>query len=193
MKNTFVFAILLTCLSVSCKQSRNANRIKDMDSLKSMFKGLTDSVDVSRKAMIETDDNKISNIKRLLQEVSYTKTHNPSLLDSLQRLQTALPGKRYTPETMASERIDTYDLATDSLISALPRLMAGVPNIESYPLCAELNQEIQAANEGVLVERIHYDKHARAYNQFVKEYSKELKEGGYENLQPKSLFQLGSQ
>jgi hypothetical protein len=192
MKNIFIFAIFLTCLSVSCKQSRNANRIKDMDSLKSMFMGLTDSVDVSWKAMIEKDDNKISNIKRLLQEVSYTKTHNQSLLDSLQRLQTTLTSKRYTPETMASERIDAYDLATDSLVTALPRLMASVPNIESYPLCAELNQEIQAANESVLVERIHYDKHARAYNQFVKEYSKELKEVGYENLQPKMLFQLGS-
>jgi len=193
MKNSFVFAILLICLSVSCKQSRNANRIKDMDSLKNVFQGLTDSVDVSWRAMIKTDDNKIMSIKRLLQEVSYTKTHNTPLLDSLQSMQTALPGKRYTSETMISEQIDAYDFATDSLISSLPRLLASVPNIESYPLCTELNQEIQAANEGILVERIHYDKHARAYNQFVKEYAKELKEVGYGDLMPKKLFQLGSQ
>ena len=193
MKHLFFYGVLLTVWLFSCQKNRNANRTMDADSLRNVYTALRDSLDTSWEAMSQTDEAKHGNLKRLLQEVAYAKVYNRPLLDSLQRMHAALPGKRYTPQTMVSDRIDAYDLATDSLVSALPQLLASVPDIESYPLCAELSQEIQAANEGVLVERIHYDKHARAYNEFVKQYAEELKEAGYTDLEPKLLFQLASQ
>ncbi|MES2733132.1 MAG: LemA family protein [Bacteroidota bacterium] len=192
MKNRLLLFVLSIALLVSCKQTQNTNRIKDADSLKTQFTALNDSITSSWQVMMTSDSTKLGNIKRLLQEVSYSKVHNQPLLDSLMQQQAALLEKRYTIETMTSDKIDAYDAATDLLLGQLPRLTASVPDLERYPLCAELSQEIDAASQAVLLHRIHYDKYAKQYNQFISDYSKDLAELGYTGLKPKLLFQLSS-
>jgi hypothetical protein len=192
MKKNILLLFLGFALILSCKQNRNSNRIKDLDSLKTEFTILNDSLTSTWKLMIESDSAKLGNIKRLLQEVSYTKAHNQTLLDSLTQMQSNLTAQRYTMETMTSDRIDTYDAGTEALLNRLPRLAASVPDLDRYPLYAELSQEIDAAHQAVLLHRIHYDKYARQYNEMLQKYGKELAGAGYKDLKPKLLFQLGT-
>ena len=191
VKKQLFLVALSALLATACQQTRNAGSTIGADSLKTTYLALNDSVTRTWQRMTDSDDEKISNVKRLLQEISYTKVHNRALLDSLLRMQTALPAKRYTMETMVSEQIDAYDQATDSLLQQIPRLMASVPDLESYPLCAKLSQEIDSANQAVLMNRIHYDKYAKLYNQFIREHADALEKTGYAKQKPKPLFQLG--
>jgi hypothetical protein len=192
MKKNILFLLLSFAFIFSCKQGRNSSRIKDLDSLKTEFSTLNDSLTSTWKVMMDSDSAKLGNIKRLLQEVSYTKVHNKLLLDSLTQMQSNLVGQRYTIETMTSDKIDAYDAATDALLSRLPRLAASVPDLDRYPLYTELSQEIDSAHQAVLLHRIHYDKYARQYNDMIQKYGKELAQAGYTDLKPKLLFQLGT-
>jgi len=192
MKKNILFLLLSFAFIFSCKQGRNSNRIKDLDSLKTEFSTLNDSLTSTWKVMMDSDSAKLGNIKRLLQEVSYTKVHNKLLLDSLTQMQSNLVGQRYTIETMTSDKIDAYDAATDALLNRLPRLAASVPDLDRYPLYTELSQEIDSAHQAVLIHRIHYDKYARQYNNMIQKYGKELAKAGYTDLKPKLLFQLGT-
>jgi hypothetical protein len=192
MKKNLLLLFLSFALILSCKQSRNSNCIKDLDSLKTEFNTLNDSLTSTWKVMMESDSAKLGNIKRLLQEVSYTKVHNKPLLDSLMQMRMELSEQRYTMETMTSDKIDNYDAATEALLNRLPQLASSVPDLERYPLYSELSQEIDAANQAVLLHRIHYDKYARQYNEMIQKYGKELAGAGYTDLKPKLLFQLGT-
>jgi hypothetical protein len=192
MKNNVLFVIMAFALLFSCKQTRQSNRIKDLDSLKTEFAAINDSVASTWKEMADSDSSKLGNLKRLLQEVSYTKVHNQPLLDSLMQMQANLVEMRYNAETMTSEKIDAYDAATDDLLSRLPRLAASVPDLERYPLYTQLSEEIDSAHQAVLIHRIHYDKYAKQYNELIHQYKKELESLGYSNLKPRLLFQLGS-
>jgi len=192
MKKNILFLFLSFAFILSCKQSRNSNRIKDLDSLKTEFNILNDSLAANWKVMMDSDSAKLGNIKRLLQEVSYTKVHDKLLLDSLTRMQSTLMGQRYTIETMTSDKIDAYDAATDALLNRLPHLAASIPDLDRYPLYTELSQEIDSAHQAVLIHRIHYDKYARQYNDMIQKYGKELAKAGYTDLKPKLLFQLGT-
>ena len=191
MKKTLWLFTLVVITFSSCKQTRPKQE-RNADSLRTEFKVLNDSIQVAWQVMMGSDSAKLGNVKRLLQEVSYTKVHDQALLDSLLRLQAALPAQRYTMETMTSEKIDAYDLATDSLLRRLPQLMASVPDLDRYPLCAQLMQEIEAANQALLLHRVHYDNYAKEYNRLISEYGSELEKLGYASLQPKRLFQLGA-
>ncbi|MBC7921403.1 MAG: hypothetical protein H7Z75_09985 [Ferruginibacter sp.] len=192
MKKRLLLVALSALLAAACQQSRNTGSTVSADSLKTVYLALNDSVTANWKRLTDSDDEKISDVKRLLQEISHTTVHNRALLDSLVRMQATLTAKRYTMETMVSEQIDAYDLATDSLVQRIPRLMASVPDLESYPLCAELSQEIDSAGQAVLLHRIHYDKYAKLHNQFIREHAADLQKTGYANQKPKPLFQLGA-
>lgn len=186
-----VFACLCMLLMASCKQNKTQNTTTDTAVVKKEIGALEDSVKTAWKVMIESDDNKISDMKRLLQEFEVVKNHNATLRSSLVSQQMTLASKRYNEQTMqASDKIDAYDQATDSLMRGLSELIETTPDIENYPLCKELMRDIQLADNEVFSYRVKYDHFARQYNAFLKNNEAQLEELGYNIDQAKPLFEL---
>jgi hypothetical protein len=199
MKNFNIFFLLsILCFSFSCERkdtgSSNQPAPPKKEKVKMEVDQLSDSLNKVWTLMIKSDDQKIADIKRLLQEISYTD--KPSVLDlmQLQKMQEQLAGKRYNQETMAeSKKIDDYDMATDSLIKRTMMLTSSTPGIENHPLAKELVDDIMESDNDVVRFRTLYDSWAKRYNVYIDKNEKQLKKLGepYASYQKKPLFELG--
>jgi predicted nucleic acid-binding Zn-ribbon protein len=198
MKNIFIFLISITFLSLSCERNETKNSVpppKKTEKVKMEIDQLNDSISKVWALMIKSDDQKIADIKRLLQEISYTDKPSVIELMKLQKLQEQLASKRYDQETMAeSKKIDDYDMATDSLIKRTLQLTASTAGIESHPLAQELADDIMEADTDVVRYRAMYDSYVKRYNAYISKNEKQLKKLGepYASFKKKPLFELGS-
>lgn len=165
------------------------------DSLKIQADAVNDSLDLAWKKMERNDSTILADMKRLLQEVSYTPKHDIIKLKQLEQKLATLQTKLYTKESMADSRaIDNYDSASDSLVSDLAVFASSTPQIEKYTLIKELLNEISVANSAqtVATNRAHYDNWAKEYNKIVIENADGLKKLGepYASMKVKPLFAI---
>ncbi len=199
-KNSIILfsTFLGTIILVSCSQNNNNSdvaNVKEVTKLAKDYQALQDSVDWAWQKMIKADDQKISDIKRLLEEVSYTKKYNLFLHDSLMQLQQQLTLKRYTQLSMKnSQLIDSYDSATDSLVKGVFRLVKSTPSIEQYPTAINLMGEIIDADNQVVLYRVKYDNWAKTYNGFMQQHKAKLakKNIGKPVVEKYALFTLSN-
>lgn len=193
----FITGLLLGSL-YSCKEEKRQEGEKPVvqlpeDRLKVQLKTLDDSSKAAWNNMMAEDDKKIAFIKRLLEEVSYTKKYDAITQAKLIEKCKALKAKRFDESTfLVSINIDKYDAATDSLWRETNALVVATPDVENYPLCAELVNDITELDNNVVVRRIAYDKWASEYNRMLAEQKITLEKLGppYSELQKKGLFQL---
>lgn len=196
MKKLRLIFILLIAITFACERKSTTNEAsgKKVDRVKKEIDVLVDSMDTAWKVMIQSDNEKLADIKRLLDEVSYTKKYDVLAHDSLVTLQKKLTSKRYDQKSMSvSQKIDAYDLATDSLIRAAVKLTGSTPNIESHPLAQTLLNDIMEADNKVVVYRTQYDRWAREFNNYVEKHDKQLEKLGepYKSYEKRPLFSLG--
>ncbi|MFL5729700.1 MAG: hypothetical protein ACJ75J_09475 [Cytophagaceae bacterium] len=113
---------------------------------------ITDSLNTSWDAMIISDDQKIEDIKSLIEEIARTKEANMEELKEVQKLSKVLRSKRYNEHSMdESSKIDAYDMATDSLIHRTFALAKEIPGIENDPAAETLKEKIMDADNNVLI------------------------------------------
>ncbi|MBC7390427.1 MAG: hypothetical protein H7329_14520 [Opitutaceae bacterium] len=185
----------------SCKETKKEEKTENKDKPKTEFpqdqlqvkvNQLEDSSQAAWKFMIEADDQKIAYTKRLLDEISYTPKYNIIKHAKLVEKCAKLKAKRYDTANFSSEKIDKYDIATDSLLKEVKALVLSTPNVENYPLCSELLNDISALDNDVVMHRVKYDNWAMQFNKILADHNEELKSLGqpYDNLHPKGTFQL---
>jgi len=134
---------------------------------------LRDSADKAWDKMIKSDDQKVDDLARLLQEISYCKKYNALLLDSLNEVVKTLKDKRYKQLTMLSPEIDQYDELTNLVISRVKYLARTTGELKSHPIAETLFNDIAAADNDVVRYRSLYDHFAMEYNDFL-DKNKEL-------------------
>src|SRR6187402_818202 len=135
----FAFLALVSCEE---KKTTSGNDSTGTDTSKTIvdanpdavFQGLKDSTNKAWEVMIKSDDQKINDLARLLQEISYCKKYNTLLLDSLTNVVKTMKDKRYKQATMTSAEIDQYDELTDRVISRAKFLGSTTKDIASHPL-----------------------------------------------------------
>ena len=180
-----IIILINSCKTASEKQSTELSK---QDSLQIYFTGLHDSINGYWDEMIKDDDEKLFNIKRLLEEVSYTPSYSQRKFDSLLMAQEDLAKFRYNQETMAqSSLIDEYDKVASELIYEAINFAEENPDFEKYPLMKELIIEIREADSRVLFHRIKYDNYVFQYNAFLKTYpdlAKQFNEGNVPEKYP---------
>ena len=140
--------------------------------------------------MIREDDQKITYLKRLIDEVSYTKVYDKAVYDSLATGIETLKAIRYDQNSMAdSDKIDLYDETTAEIVNKVITFAQNHPKYEDYPIMAELINDILDADNKVIYRRVDYDNIAIEYNKFI-ELNQELirKSGNVVSVKP--LFQL---
>ncbi|WMJ73443.1 hypothetical protein RCC89_09755 [Cytophagaceae bacterium ABcell3] len=204
MKRFFIaiIAIASTCLFTFCEKKTSEKQEKkethekaipsSPEAIVAEYQQICDSVDFYWAEMMRSDDQKIADIKRLLQEVSYCKRYNQIALDSISKMAENLISKRYVQENMADESIDAYDAATDSLIRATFDLTQNTPELSKHSIVPELIEDITEADMTLWKYRKDYDDYALIYNQFIEENKETLKTIDSINgsLNKKPLFQI---
>lgn len=133
--------------------------------------------------MLSSDDQKIKDIQRLLQEISYIPSHNEQELKRLSDQAKELINLRYTQDNMSSEKIDAYDQATDALLQAVFELKRNTKGVEQYTLTEELEKSIREADGSVVNYRVLYDL-------WVKKYNAELAKIPTTELKKKTTFEI---
>jgi hypothetical protein len=194
---SLLFSIVFAFYLIGCKNEKPESTQKgpaEKDSLLISAKIISDSLQANWDTMIKSDDQKFENIKRLLQEISYTSKYNHLLHDSLVKACDEVKNTRYTQETMDAQAIDNYDALTDKYIGRVMALAGSTPELPQHPLAEELISEINEANTNTLIKlRVNYGRWVMINNEFIKAYKKELTAAGppYSEMKEKNEF-MGS-
>jgi hypothetical protein len=192
----FLTCFLFLAIISSCEKKGTKDDLSqtEIDSIKLAFEEIQISIDTTWDNMVEDDNQKIADAKRLLEEISYTNIYSPVQFDSLKLNLTELQKMRYDNISMEnSELIDSYDSASNKIMNDIITLASNHPDYQRYPLMKELIKDIQEANGRVLKHRINYDFAAKSYNQFIEENKEQLrKTDSTEEIQKKPLFELAS-
>jgi hypothetical protein len=86
----------------------------------------------------------------------------------------ALASMRYTQESMSNEIIDEYDSASSEVVRRITSYAIDHPEFENYPLMPELVDDINQAQNMILIYRSRYDVIAKSLNNFIEENQERL-------------------
>jgi hypothetical protein len=154
---------------------------------------ITDSLNYSWDAMIVSDDQKIEDIKSILDDASKLESRENIQIRELQKLSKAIRSKRFNEHTMEdSKKIDAYDMATDSLITQTLSLLNNIPALDTLPKTKFLKEQIINDDNNVIIYRIHYDNWVRVYNDYLERHQGKLRKmkKPYSGYTKRPLFEL---
>jgi hypothetical protein len=160
--------------------------------VRAQFDILRDSADVNWQRMMGSDDQKLADVRALLQDLKKQPRFDAAQVRTLNEQATRLKPQRYDRQSMASsELIDHYDAAQDSVLRPLLRLAAPDGNAPTAQI-RDYIEHIMQADADIVSYRAHYDAAAKAYNAYLLLHQAELaKMGGkYMHLRPLPLFEL---
>lgn len=190
MKHTTYFLIGVLFFLASC--SGNGIFSSNKKSTKATANTLQEEVNKAWEEMIMSDDKKVADMKRLLQEISYTNDYDQTTWTYVNSMVENLPAKRYSQQSMTSSQIDQYDIATDQAIKKVFDLQESSNEMKSHPIGTELKSDIQKSDNDIVMYRIKYDVSAKKYNTFVENNTKTLTKLGepYTGFKKLPLFEL---
>jgi septal ring factor EnvC (AmiA/AmiB activator) len=198
MKALLFASLLVLVVLPMCKPDSTKNATVTADSpaspaaVRAQFDILRDSADVSWQRMMTSDDQKLADLRELLQDMSKYPGANQAQLASLRAARARLSKQRYDRRTMASSAlIDHYDAAQDSVLKTVLPIAAPDGNAPSERV-RDYVEHIQRADADVIGYRAHYDRAAKAYNAYLQVHAEELNKlgGKYAGLQPLPLFEI---
>lgn len=189
-----VILFALLAIFTSCeRQEKKKVSAETIDSLRTVYQAINDSLQTAWDRMIEDDDQKLAYMRRLVQEVSYTNNFDSAEYKAMMDMIDQLASIRYDQKTMeSSQLIDKYDSATYETIRRVTAYAQEHPQFENYPLMQELVNDIQQAQEQVFFYRIRYDTLAKSYNAFIEDNEEFLVEidNTRTDFKQKPLFEL---
>ena len=190
------FIPLFACLFFFSCERKSDNKSDNLteagaESVTKEIDVLKDSVEIAWKTMISTDDQKFQDIKRLLDEISYTNDYDVAQHDALLKELERVKSQRYD-ESLNLEALDRYDVLTDSLIRQVYMLKSKSKEIVQHPLADQLVEDINHLNsqEIMVAQRMNYDRWASSYNEYLKKHRKKLEKKGepYASLKERPRF-----
>lgn len=192
MKRLSIALLALILFAFSCERKNNGSSAENKESKTDVVKKeidlLVDSLNSSWNNMIDSDDQKFKDVKRLLDEISYTNNYNVVMHDSLVKELEVVKSQRFD-QSLDLDAMDKYDMLTDRYILDVFKLKEKTPGIEQHPLADELVNDINIANspENVVQLRKRYDEWAKRYNAYLKKNRKQLDKLGepYASMQEK--------
>jgi len=160
--------------------------------VRAQFDILRDSADANWQRMMTSDDQKLADMRGLVQDLKQQPGLDAAQLRTVAQAASRLKTQRYDRQSMASSAlIDGYDAAQDSVLHTLTPLAAPGGNAPSARI-RDYVEHIQLADANVVGYRAHYDAAAKAYNNYLLLHQAELAKMGnkYNTLRPLPLFEL---
>jgi hypothetical protein len=160
--------------------------------VRAQFDILRDSADSNWQRMMTSDDQKLTEVHGLLQDLKKQPRLNATQVRALTEQAGRIKPQRYDRQSMASsDVIDQYDAAQDSVLKPLVQLAAPDGNAPTARI-RDYVEHIMLADANVVSYRAHYDAAAKAYNAYLQVHQAELAQMGdqYARLRPLPLFEL---
>ena len=149
------------------------------------------ALDSAWQVMIASDDNKLNNMLLLADRISYLKTYNDTEITNLKQRVEVLRKQRYSRSDIAvSEQIDAYDERTSELLTYMRHTLSQHPDANDFQIIVQLQEEIAAADDSMILYRKGYDAQVDKWNAFVGKNADVLKKAGKENIKPLPVFRL---
>ncbi|MDH5366030.1 MAG: hypothetical protein OEW67_03530 [Cyclobacteriaceae bacterium] len=159
---------LSSCNSSKHKAETTFDRI---DSLRSHLLTIEDSLLYTWNVMIQDDNEKLSDLSRLLDELKYANVLDSNIINAHKEKVKGVKSSRYYMTKMTSEKIDYYDSISLALSAQIIQLIDSFPDVASkYPFINELIESVYAREANVLRFRVDYDYVAKIHNQFVMDH-----------------------
>ncbi|QDA61406.1 hypothetical protein [Hymenobacter jejuensis] len=193
MRKILPLALLLLLAGLdACNRTPKAVDPASPQAAKVQLDVLRDTVDARWAEMIASDDAKVTATKQVLRELESQPGTDRAQLQQLAHANDRLKRIRYDQQSMAaSDKIDAYDSAQDSLLHVL--YTVALPN-NGQPTegVKTLTQEIQDTDNQVVGFRVRYDQAAKQFNNYLQLHQEEISSlgGKYSKLQPLPLFEL---
>lgn len=160
--------------SISCKQEPKTG--SQPDPLVQKLERYYAQADTSWNHMMASDDAKISNLKRLADELLLIDGSNEKNIQRLRNRADSLALIRYDRKNLRENgKIDAYDMATNEVIAGLRKEISENPNAIKYQIVNQLVSEIIQADDSVLILRREYDRRLDSVRLFKKSQKKGLK------------------
>jgi hypothetical protein len=141
--------------------------------------------------MIASDDQKIDNLQTLLARVGRDKHFEQKDLTTLLAERDNLKKQRYDrPGIKDVAAVDAYDSAQIKLLDATYQLIETNNLAARDTIAGQLASKIQEDDSRVPILRAYYDKAAKNYNQYLKDYQPQIQKLGapYSEMKPAPLF-----
>src|SRR5688572_12194024 len=196
--------ILFYCLALvgiySCKTDKKETKTTKKERIiakktdaqvKSDLLKLQQEMDAAWIEMITSDDQKIDNLQTLLARIGRDKNYDKNTLSELLNTQRKLKKQRYSQKSIASvAAVDSYDSVQVKLMDETNKLVSNSNLAEKDTLAASLVNKIQEEDSRVPILRGHYDKAAKTFNQYLKDYQPQIQKLGppFTDLKPMPLF-----
>jgi hypothetical protein len=187
-------AVLPMCKPDTAKTATEAAALNPASpaEVRAQFDILRDSADANWQRMMTSDDQKLADMRGLVQDLKQQPGLDAAQLRTVAQAASRLKTQRYDRQSMASSAlIDGYDAAQDSVLHTLTPLAAPGGNAPSARI-RDYVEHIQLADANVVGYRAHYDAAAKAYNNYLLLHQAELAKMGnkYNTLRPLPLFEL---
>lgn len=187
----FLFALLCAASYSACQRATEEKEAEKTDSLRLAYESLSDSVEVRWAILAEEEQEKLDNMKQVLEELSREPVYNQARWDSLYEHLQLLYDMQLEPTNLSSEKIDRYDSAYNSLKGEIIDYTNNHPDVEEFPLVYSLIDTIEAADQRVLFHRVRYDNYVKDFNHWLEghlEYVRQIDTTGLP--QERETFQL---
>jgi hypothetical protein len=165
------FSIFLLALAsgLSCRHVPKKGKVDEKPDLLKELELYQFKSDSCWSSMMVSDNNKISNLDRLLKELKLIEGSNEKSLQEIEPHIRSLKQNRYDRISMGmGNQIDHYDSLTNSAIAKIRKAASENPNAIRYQIVNQLLTEIQTADDSVLFYRKEYDRTIDRYNEFLK-------------------------
>ncbi len=161
--------------------------------VRAQFDILRDSTDQRWQRMMASDDQKLADIRALLDQLEKQPRLDAGQVRALRQATARIRPQRYDRRSMASAELsDRYDAMQDSVLHPLYRLAAPEGNAPTARI-RDYVEQIMKADANVVSYRANYDAAAKVYNAYLQVHQAELNKlgGKYAGLRPLPLFELG--
>jgi hypothetical protein len=181
------WSLFIGLLIFSCNKNEKTTHSlnNNQDSIVQIMSTLEDSVLVSYDHLKELDSIKFSNIKRLLEEISYCKTFDQKGVETLLAFNAQLSNGFIPIDSLTDQRINTYDSLSILLVSKVRNLKENTKEIIQHPIAETLeNQILETDNNLIIKYRSIFDAHVKNYNSFYETNKSILLNSSLKNIKP---------
>lgn len=165
----------------------------ESDSLRTVYYGLTDSLNQAWEVLRQDDARKNARLQRLVHEMRQTDYYQADTLDSLEMLLDRLSGLTYDSVTAGNEhRVHQYDSATVAISETVIQYAEVHAEYLDNPALVYLVERILDANRSMMLYRLSYDRYSRRFNRFLDDYHAVIPtfDSSSSSVQRRFLFKL---
>ena len=171
--SSVIAAVITGVVLSSCgtsKQQAEDSSFDRIDSLRSHFLAIEDTLLFNWNVMINDDNERLSDMSRLLDELHYANAIDSTNAKELKSKIKQLKADRYYMTKMTSEEIDKYDSATFAMAGNIKGMIDNFEEAQRYPFMEELINSIRDHEGKILMFRVKYDRIAKTHNDFVRNH-----------------------